>query len=122
MTILTRKQGKDYVGFGVQTCVPAPISYSVFVHLIQGSHRMTCILVSRFVLNLRDVHDPLDTEFSSNSLFRNSPISFSLTRILGTAGEPLDDGDETDGPAEQPLYAPFSASFGTVLICDRLEV
>ena len=68
---------------------------------------MTCILVSRFVLNLRDVRDPPVTELSSSSLGRNSTIFFSHTRILGTVGEPLDDKDEADRPVERLLYAPF---------------
>ena len=55
--------------------------------------RLTTVLVSRFLLDLREASDPGSSSSAANGI--SSTINFAVGRIAGNLGEPLDHSTNT---------------------------
>ena len=54
---------------------------------------MTTVLISRFLLDLREANDPGSSSSAANGI--TSTINFAVGRIAGNLGEPLDHSTNT---------------------------
>ena len=54
---------------------------------------MTVVLISRFLLDLREASDPGSSSSAANGI--SSTINFAVGRIAGNVGEPLDHATNT---------------------------
>ena len=55
--------------------------------------RLTAVLISRFLLDLREASDPGSSSSAANGI--SSTINFAVGRIAGNLGEPLDHSTNT---------------------------
>ena len=55
--------------------------------------RLTTVLISRFLLDLREASDPGSSSSAANGI--SSTIEFAVGRIAGNLGEPLDHSTST---------------------------